>query len=51
MTWCGTWHNGWPTYMEEGFNFGNNGWARFEIDTSGRGSTVGSSYAVINGAV
>lgn len=51
VTWCGTWHNGWATYMEEGFNFGSNGWARFKIDTSGRGSTVGSSYAVINGAV
>jgi hypothetical protein len=51
VSWCGTWHNGWPTYMEEGFNFGNNGWARFKIDTSGRGSTTGSSYAVINGAV
>ena len=51
VTWCGTWHNGWPTYMEEGFDFGNDGWVRFRIDTSGRGTTVGSSYAVINGAV
>jgi hypothetical protein len=51
VTWCGTWQNGGPIYMEEGFNFGNDGWARFRIDTSGRGSTTGSSYAVINGAV
>ena len=51
VTWCGTWHNGYATYMEEGFNFGKNGWARFLIDTSGRGTTQGSSYAVINGAI
>ena len=51
VTWCGTWPNGYATYMEEGFNLGSNGWARFLIDTSGRGTTQGSSYAVINGAV
>jgi hypothetical protein len=46
VTWCGTWHNGYSNYMEEGFNFGNNGYLRLEIDTYGN-ITFGSrsSYA------
>jgi hypothetical protein len=50
-TWYGTWHNGYSTNMKERFNFDRNGWVRFLIDTSGRGTSQGSCYAVINGAV
>jgi hypothetical protein len=49
LNWCGTWHNGYSNYMEEGFNFdGNAGIVRLEIDTYGNQSwgTVSSWAAV-----
>jgi len=49
ITWCGTWHNGYSNYMEEGDNWSppSGGYARLEIDTYGNITPGGQSAPII----
>jgi hypothetical protein len=51
ITWCGVTQNGWYTYMQEGDNFGTDGWARINIDTYANWELHGSSYAYLYGCL
>ena len=48
-TWCGYTNNG-DYQMVEGFNYGNNGWARMYINANGTYSVNGSSSAFATGS-
>lgn len=50
VTWCSYANNG-QSPMQEGFNFGNNGWARLDIYGDGSVGVRGSSYANLCGFI